>query len=121
MDFNAVLFLISGVVVGIVAAFSGLGGGIIVVPLLLFMGFSAQKAVGTSFLAIFIIAVSALFAHHKFANIDLRTGLLIGVGGIVGAQIGAYLVEHISTDIFKKIFALLLLGMAAYVFFKKES
>lgn len=120
MDLNVLLFLITGVVVGIVAAFSGLGGGIITVPFLLFMGFSAQKAVGTSFLAILIIAVSALFAHNRFANLDFRTGLLIGVGGIVGAQIGAYLVENISTPYFKKIFALLLVIIACYIFFKRE-
>jgi len=120
MDVNTLLFIITGIVVGMVAAFSGLGGGIITVPLLLFMGFSAQKAVGTSFLAILIIAVSALFAHNRFANLDLRTGLLIGLGGIAGAQIGAYLVEHISTVYFRKIFGLLLLVIACYIFFKKE-
>jgi uncharacterized membrane protein YfcA len=44
-----------GIVAGIGASFSGLGGGFLVVPLLLVMGYSAQKAVGTSFLAILVI------------------------------------------------------------------
>jgi len=89
------------------------------VPLLLFVGFTAQKAVGTSFLAILIISLSALLAHNKLANVDYRAGILLGVGGVVGAQIGARLVEHISTANFKKVFAIILLGLAAYVFFKK--
>jgi uncharacterized membrane protein YfcA len=89
------------------------------VPLLLFLGFTAQKAVGTSFLAILVISISALLAHNKLANVDYRAGILLGVGGVIGAQIGARLVEHISTANFKKVFAVILLGLAVYVFFKK--
>ena len=89
------------------------------VPLLLFMGYTAQKSVGTSFLAILVISISALVAHNKLANIDYRAGILLGIGGIVGAQIGSRLVEHVSTANFKKIFALILVGLAIYMFFKK--
>ena len=109
----------AGIGVGIGAAFSGLGGGFLMVPLLLFLGYTAQRAVGTSFMAILVISISALFAHNKLANIDYRAGILLGMGGIVGAQIGARLVEHVSTANFKKIFALILVGLAAYMFFKK--
>jgi uncharacterized membrane protein YfcA len=114
-----VLMVLLGVVVGIAAAFSGLGGGFLMVPLLLMMGFTAQKAVGTSFLGIFVISVSALVAHNKLANIDWKLGLLLGIGGVVGAQVGARLVEHVSTAQFKKVFALILVGLAVYLFFKK--
>ena len=89
------------------------------VPLLLMMGFTAQKAAGTSFLGIFIISVSALVAHNKLANVDWKLGLLLGIGGVVGAQVGARLVEHVSTAQFKKVFALVLVGLAVYLFFKK--
>ncbi|OEU50410.1 MAG: hypothetical protein BA871_09925 [Desulfuromonadales bacterium C00003096] len=110
--------LLAGVGVGIAASFSGLGGGFLMVPLLLVLGYSAQKAVGTSFMAILVISASALLAHNKLANVDYRTGILLGIGGIAGAQIGARLLEHISTANFKKIFALILLGLASYLFFK---
>ena len=119
MDGTMVVIGGCGILVGIAAAFSGLGGGFLMVPLLLFMGYSAQKAVGTSFLAILVISVSALVAHNKLANVDYRAGILLGIGGIIGAQIGARLVEHISTANFKKILAVILLGLAVYVFFKK--
>lgn len=109
----------AGVLVGIGAAFTGLGGGFLMVPLLLFLGYTAQKAVGTSFLAILVISISALIAHNKLANVDYRAGILLGIGGIIGAQIGARLVEHVSTASFKKIFAGVLVGLAAYLFFKK--
>ena len=119
MSIQTILMLASGVLVGIGASFTGLGGGFLMVPILLFMGYPAQKAVGTSFLAILVISISALIAHNKFANVDYKIGILLGVGGIIGAQIGARLVEHVSTAHFKKIFALVLVALAAYLFIKK--
>ncbi len=115
---QAVFCLLIGMGVGIGAAFSGLGGGFLMVPLLLFLGYSAQKAVGTSFMAILIISISALFAHGRLDNIDYRTGVLLGLGGMAGAQIGARLLENVSTGQFRKIFALVLVGLAGYLFFK---
>jgi uncharacterized membrane protein YfcA len=119
MSPNILIMVFCGVLVGIGASFTGLGGGFLMVPLLLFLGFSAQKSVGTSFLAIVVISLSALLAHNKLANVDYKAGILLGVGGIMGAQIGARLIEHISTPNFKKVFAVVLLGLAVYVFFKK--
>ena len=119
MSIQTIIMLASGVLVGIGASFTGLGGGFLMVPILLFMGYPAQKAVGTSFLAILVISISALIAHNKFANVDYKIGILLGAGGIIGAQIGARLVEHVSTAHFKKIFALVLVALAAYLFIKK--
>ena len=119
MSSNLLIMIGAGVVVGIGAAFTGLGGGFLLVPFLMFLGYTAQKAVGTSFMAILIISISALVAHNRLANIDYKAGLLLGIGGILGAQLGAYLVEQVSTETFKKIFAVILLGLAVYVFFKK--
>ncbi len=116
---NPIVLTLFGILVGIGASFTGLGGGFLVIPLLLFLGYSAQKAVGTSFVTILVIAISALLAHNKFTNIDYRAGLLLGCGGVVGAQIGARLVEHISTGSFKKLFAGVLLGLAGYLFLHK--
>ena len=119
MTANVLLLLASGIIVGIGASFTGLGGGFLMIPLLLFLGYSAQKAVGTSFLAILVIAISALIAHNRLSNVDYKLGILLGIGGIVGAQIGSRLVEHISTAHFKRVFAVILLGLATYLFVKK--
>jgi len=116
---QAALMILLGTCVGVGASFSGLGGGFLMVPLLLFLGFTAQKAVGTSFLAILVISLSALLAHHKLANVDYRTGILLGLGGIIGAQIGARLLENGPLAVFQKIFAFILFGLALYIFFRK--
>ena len=119
MSIQMVILVASGILVGIGAAFTGLGGGFLMAPILLFLGYPAQKAVGTSFLAILVISISALIAHNKLANVDYKIGLLLGMGGIIGAQVGARLVEHVSTAHFKKIFALVLVALAVYLFIKK--
>jgi uncharacterized membrane protein YfcA len=51
--------------------------------------------------------------------VDIRIGLLLGAGGILGAQIGPRLLEHVSTASFKKIFAGVLVGLAGYLFLQK--
>ena len=119
VNLNYLLMIVGGVIVGVGASFTGLGGGFLIVPLLLLLGFPAQKAVGTSFLAILVISLSALIAHNKLANVDYRIGLLLGAGGIVGAQIGARLLEHVSTASFRRIFAGILVCLAGYLFFQK--
>ena len=119
MDLTTLGILGSGVLVGLGASFTGLGGGFLMVPWLLFMGFTAQKAVGTSFMGILVISVSALIAHGRMANVDYKYGILLGLGGIVGAQIGSRLIEDVSTELFKKIFAVILMGLAIYLFVKK--
>ncbi len=119
MNSNILVLLASGIVVGVGAALTGLGGGFLMVPLLLFLGYTAQRAVGTSFLAILLISISALVAHNKLQNVDYKVGILLGVGGVLGAQIGARVVEHLSTAQFRRLFAVVLVGLAAYIFFKK--
>jgi uncharacterized membrane protein YfcA len=111
-----ILWILAGIVVGLGASFSGLGGGFLVVPLLLFLGYSAQKAVGTSFVVILVTSISALLAHSKLANVDFRVGILLGIGGIIGAQVGARLLEGVSTLTFRRLFAVILASLAVYLF-----
>ena len=119
MTMQLFLMALFGIIVGLGASFSGLGGGFLMVPLLMFMGFTAQKAVGTSFLAILVIAISALVAHGKLAHVDYKIGIFLGIGGIIGAQIGSRLIDYVSTGSFKKIFAGILVCLAGYLFFQK--
>lgn len=116
---HQVLFVALGIVVGVLASFSGLGGGFLVVPLLIMLGYSAQKAVATSFLTILVISISALIAHNKLTGVDYKLGLFLGLGGVVGAQVGARLLQHVPTAAFNKIFAVILILLAAKMFFSK--
>jgi uncharacterized protein len=118
---DPLMMIFFGVVVGLGAGFSGLGGGFLVVPLLLVLGYEAQFAVGTSFLVILAISISSLFAHRKADNIDYTSGALLGAGGIVGAQAGARLVENVSTPQFKLFFAIFLVVFVGYLLRRKSN
>jgi uncharacterized protein len=113
------LLLACGIVIGLFASFVGLGGGFLVVPMLLYLGYTPQRAVGTSFLAILIVSAAALFGHGRLDHVDWRVGVALGIGGIVGAQAGPRLLESVPAGLFQKIFALVLLALALQMFFKK--
>ena len=108
-----------GMAIGIAASFIGLGGGFLVVPFLIALGFDAQRAVGTSFLAVLVISVSATFGHARLHAVDWKTGLLLGLGGVLGAQIGPHLLRGVPTPVFQKIFAVVLAALAVWMFVKK--
>ena len=116
---SAWLLPLLGVLMGVGASFTGLGGGFVVVPLLVILGFTPQRAVGTSFAAILLVSLSSLAGHARLAEVDWKTGLLLGVGGIVGAQVGPRLLQHVSGQAFHRVFAGILLALAVWMFFKK--
>jgi uncharacterized membrane protein YfcA len=109
--------LLFGVLVGCASAFTGLGGGFLVVPFLIFLGRSHPQAVGTSFVTILVLGCSALVAHARLAHVDWKVGLLLGVGGVAGAQLGARLVDRLDAATFSRVFAGVLLALAVRMFF----
>ena len=116
---SAWFFPLLGILVGVAASFSGLGGGFVVVPLLVALGYTPQRAVGTSFAAILLVGLSSLLGHAKLAEVDWKAGLLLGFGGVVGAQIGPRLLQDVPGPLFQKLFACILLALAVWMFLKK--
>lgn len=114
-----VILVLIGLGVGAAGGFIGLGGGFLLIPILLFMGFEAQRAVGTAFAVILMLSVSALLAHSQLHNVDYRMAVIIGVGAMIGAPIGARLVELVPTLAFQRIFALVLFLIAVKMFFQR--
>ena len=110
-----------GFIVGILSSISGLGGGFMVVPLLIYLGREAKLAVGTSFVFILVVAISSIISHYGLGNIDIKTGLTLGLGGIIGAQIGPQILQHVSEQNFKRIFAVLLAITAVWIFVDSKS
>ena len=105
-----------GLIVGILSSVIGLGGGFMVVPLLIYLGRDAKLAVGTTFVFILLVAISSLIAHYRLGNVDVKTGLVLALGGILGAQIGPQVLQHVSDQNFKKIFSVLMVITAVWMF-----
>ena len=103
-----------GLVAGVVAGLLGVGGGVLIVPLLvLWCGFGERLAAGTSLAAIVIIAAVAALAHGAYGNVHLREGLLVGVPAVAGVVLGTELQQRISTRAISLIFAAVLVAVAA--------
>ena len=110
-----------GLIVGILSSVTGLGGGFMVVPLLIYLGRDTKLAVGTTFVFILLVAISSLIAHYRLGNVDIKTGLVLALGGILGAQIGSQVLQHVSDQNFKKIFSVLMVITAVWMFTDSKS
>jgi len=108
--------ILFGLLVGVLASGTGLGGGFLVVPLLIYLGKEAKMAVGTSVLFVLVVAVSGVLAHLRVGHVDWKTALVLAAGGVVGAQLGPHLLAQVSEANFKRAFALLLVGTAVWLF-----
>lgn len=123
MDFSTVLLLgVTGLLAGFMSAMVGVGGGIIMVPMLVFVLHMDQKmAQGTS-LAVMLIPLSlgvAVWNYHKNGQINWTSALIIAGFFAVGGFLGSKLVMHIDQNIIKKIFAVLMVVVAVKLFIGK--
>ena len=109
-----------GFVAGILGSIIGLGGGIIIVPVLTFMGFSPTLAVSNSLFAVFSNSVASTTMYAKQKRIELSLGWKLGLMAVPGTILGAFVSSEISPDIFKILFALVLISSASYIFLKRK-
>jgi uncharacterized membrane protein YfcA len=102
-----------GTVAGLFSGLFGVGGGIVIVPLLvLWLGFGEREATGTSLAAIAIIATVATVGHGAYGNVHLYEGLLVGLPAVAGVVAGTELQRRISTRAISLIFAAMLAAAA---------
>ena len=117
---NLFLYIVLGVFIGIVSGLIGLGGGIIVIPLLVYaFGFSQHMAQGTSLMMMVPpIGILAAMAYYKQGYVNITAAGLLCVGFVLGGYIGAKFALGISEIILRKIFGVFLFIAAGYIMFK---
>lgn len=109
----------TGSAAGILAGLFGVGGGIIMVPLqILLLGTSIKVAIQTSLGVIVITAISATVGHALRENVLWVPGILLGLGGLTGAQVSTRLLPKLPDDIITLAFRSLLLILAIYIFWQ---
>ena len=86
-----------GTAVGAFSGLFGMGGGVVIIPpLIFFLSYGEREAAGTSLAALAIVASAAAAVHALYGNVDLGMGLLLGVPGVAGVTLGAMLQQHVS-------------------------
>lgn len=101
----AAVSIISGAIGGM-----GIGGGVILIPVLTAVFGIAQKQAQFVNLLYFVpVALCALFVHSRAGRVEWRKALYMAIGGVCGALVGTYLAKTIGDDILKRIFGVFLL------------
>lgn len=110
-----VLAVVLGVVAGILSGLFGVGGGILFVPTLTWLGLTQLHAEATSLLAIVPTVLVGIWRHHRYGNVRWKSALVIGAAAAAAAFGGAALAQSISESLLRKLFAGVLLVTAAQI------
>ncbi|HMI62676.1 MAG TPA: sulfite exporter TauE/SafE family protein [Puia sp.] len=113
------LLLLVGLLAGMLSGLVGLGGGVIIVPALVFLlGFSQHQATGTSLGILLLPAgIFAVINYYKRGYVDMNVVLLVFAGFLVGGYLGSRISVSLSEVTLKKIFGVVLLLIAGKVLF----
>ena len=107
------LAIIIGVAAGVLSGLFGIGGGILLVPVLaLVLGLDQVDAEATSLLAIIPVAAVGAWRQQGYGNLDVRTGLIVGVFAALSAIVGVALVNVLPVEAVRYAFGALMLYVA---------
>ena len=100
--------VVLGAAAGLLGGFFGVGGGIILVPLLVLVGFDRHRAHATSLASFIIIATAGAISFAVSDAVDVGASLAIGLGGVIGSVAGASLMHRMSARSLAVLFTLVL-------------
>lgn len=118
---NPVFYLLIGILAGVSSGFFGIGGGVIMVPALVFLfGLTQHQAQGTALAAMVpCITIFAALRYYYSGNIKLLIAIFMSIGLLAGGYIGAQFANNVSGPLLKKLFGcLLLFASIRMIFFK---
>ena len=111
---------LAGVLTGVLSGLYGVGGGFIIVPaLVLFSGMGIHRAVATSLMVIALVSASGLLSY-LLAHQPLQTRIAMPfvIGGIIGLGLGTIVARKLSPVRLQKVFAIVIVAVAAFVIVK---
>ena len=118
---NVLLYLLLGLVAGIFSGLIGIGGGVIIVPALVYLfGLSQHQAQGTT-LALMVppIGLLAAWTYYQQGYVDSKIAIFICMGFFIGGLLGAKFATGLSNAILEKVFGIALLLIALKMIFFK--
>ena len=120
MDIQTILIIILvGIAAGMLGGMVGVGGGLIIVPALVyFIGFSQKTAQGTSLgLILLPVGILAVLNYYKQGHVDFRVVGILAAGFLLGSFFGSKIALSLPQDTVKKIFAVFMIIMAVKMLF----
>jgi uncharacterized membrane protein YfcA len=118
MDTGTVFILLAiGSAAGILAGFFGIGGGVVIIPALIYiLGFSQHRATGTT-LAVLLppIGIGAFIEYYRNNNVDLKAALIIAAAAIIGGWIGSIYANRLSGPVLRLAFGILMMVLSIYM------
>ncbi|MRG71506.1 TSUP family transporter [Alphaproteobacteria bacterium HT1-32] len=122
---NVFILLGLGSGIGVLSGLFGVGGGFLMTPLLIFIGIPPAVAVATEANQIVASSVSGVLAHWKRGNVDVKMGMLLLVGGIIGSTVGVWLFKLLrqlgQVDLFVSLAYVIFLGAIGSLMFIESS
>lgn len=114
-------FIVVGIAAGILAGLLGLGGGLIIIPALVYgFGFDQKMAQGTTLMVMLPpIGLLAALEYSKAGHVNVKAALIIAAGFLIFGHFGAKLAMKIDTNILQKVFAVFLMLVAIRMWFTK--
>ena len=120
MDIQMILIIILvGIAAGMLSGLVGVGGGIIIVPALVyFIGFSQKSAQGTSLgLILLPVGILGVLQYYKQGHVDFKVVGILAIGFLAGSFFGSKIALSISQETLKKVFAVLMILIAVKMLF----
>jgi len=117
---DQIWFVLLGFAAGVLGSMIGLGGGIILVPVLTFLGFPSTTAASNSLFGALSNAIASTISYSRQKRIVYPLGIKLGLLSVPGTVLGALLSTDISPDIFKILFGFVLIISAVYIFVRKK-
>ncbi len=114
-----IILILVGIGSGMLSGLVGVGGGIIIVPsLIYFLSFSQKQAQGTSLgILLLPIGIFGVIQYYKQSEIDLRVVALVSLGFLIGNFFGSKFAIYLSDAVLKKMFAILMVLIAIKMMF----
>lgn len=116
---DILMYIIIGIAAGTLSGLFGIGGGIIIIPALVFLkGFSQLKAQGTSLMVMLPpVGILAFMEYYKKGNTDLTAGIVICITMLLSAKFGGQLANVLPMNIMKKAFGIfvILIGIKTFL------
>jgi hypothetical protein len=110
-----------GVLAGVLAGLFGVGGGILFVPTLTWLGLTQLHAEATSLLAIIPTVIVGVWRQQQYGNVRWRPALVIGLASVGATVGGAQVAESLPEHVLRKLFAVLLIVTAAQIAWRARS